>query len=163
MRNNKRKSKTSWVWEYFDSGNKQVSCKICNSYVKWNNDGTSQLKAHLNTKHNIFKVGCHLNSNNGINQNELQDLNTESEGDSDEANKVKKHPKINEKLVDFVVGCSLPNSIVNNLYFRNLIKALVPEYEYKLPSRGFFSNTLIPEKVNNLNSLNLKEILILFG
>ena len=65
--NNKRKSKNSWVWEYFDSGNKQVFCKICNSYVKWNNDGTTQLKAHLNTKHKIFKFGCHLNSNKRLN------------------------------------------------------------------------------------------------
>ena len=137
--NNKRKSKTSWVWDYSESGDKQVFCKICNSYVKWNNNGTTQMRAHLNSKHKVFKINCHLKI--GISQNELHDLNYESEEEAEETN-VNKRPKIHDKLVEFVIGCSLPNLIVNNLYFRNLIKALVSDY--KLPSRDFFSNTLIP-------------------
>ena len=47
--NNKRKSKSSC--DYFESGEKQVFFKICNSYVKWNNNGASQMRDHLNSKH----------------------------------------------------------------------------------------------------------------
>ena len=52
---------------------------------------------------------------------------------------------INESLVNYLVQSNLPMSTVNNDSFKKLIKNLSPDCS--LPSRGFLTYNLIPEKV----------------
>ena len=48
-----RKAKTSWVWQYLELKDGQVTCKLCNEPINWNKDGQTQLKWHLNSKHEL--------------------------------------------------------------------------------------------------------------
>lgn len=45
------------------------------------------------------------------------------------------------KLILLIVGCGLPFSLVENIHFKNFVKALNEPYSKKLPSRRTLSET----------------------
>ena len=142
----KRKTNTrSWVCKYFSNQNQRAFFNICNSIVNWNKNGSSQLAWHLNSVHKLFKNSKNLDQNPSPTQN---DFNVESEDERDEhseLNNNKKKKKIDDSLVNFLVNNNLPMSIVNNENFKKFVKNLTNDYN--LPSRGFLTYNLIPEKV----------------
>ena len=142
---------TSWVWTYFEKQNQKAFCKLCNSFVNWNKNSSSQLGWHLNSSHKIYK-STNPNSATESNQNDLN-AETEDEEEVPDQMNAKKKKTINESLVNYLVQSNLPMSTVNNDSFKKFIKNLSPDYT--LPSRGFLTYNLIPEKVTVFNLFTL--------
>ena len=137
----KRKNNcTSWVWSYIENQNQKTFCKICSSFINWNQNGSSQLVWHLNSTHKIYKSSNQNSATNISNQN---DLNAQTEDEVSDQMNSKKKKMINDSLVNYLVSSNLPMSTVNNDSFKKFIKIL--SLEYSLPSRGFLTYNLIPE------------------
>ena len=114
---------SSWVWKYLEKQNNKAFCKICNSFVNWNKNGSSQLAWHLNSIHKIYRS----TQNSATNLPSQNDLNPQTEDEEDISENQNKR-NINDSLVNYLISSNLPMSMVNNESFKQFIKNLSPEY-----------------------------------
>ena len=139
--------KRSWVWSYFDLPvNNSSQCNICHNKIPYLSS-TTPLSYHLNKVHNIKesarkKLRIDLNSHD-TEQDEYSILNTSEYDDviDDELNS----KKLYDSLLKFIIGTNQPLSIVENKFFQELLQNL--NKSYKVPSRSYLTNKLIPLKV----------------
>ena len=103
----------------------RVHFKICEETLNWYKDGTSQLKWHLNSKHEL---------NSAPEQTARKDNELESEEEfvgeiqSSFENVSNKTKKIEANLVKFIIGTNSSISLVSNSHIQNFVKSLNNEY-----------------------------------
>jgi hypothetical protein len=138
----KTKSK---VWKYCrirhdDKDKKEAYCLVCKSWwISWCG-GTSNLKRHLQQVHNV----CDFLKED-LKQPKLSIPPLEPN----------KRKNITSAIAKVIAGDLLPLSLVEKKYFKNLLSIAEPRYE--MPSRQYFSKTVIPELYEKLcNELQCK-------
>ena len=148
----KRAKKRSWVWSYFDPPvNNNSKCNVCNNGIPYSSS-TTPLSYHLNKVHNL-KERARKKSKLDFDaqENEQGDDSISNGTDIDEAvddDLISK--KLLASLLNFIIGTNQPLSIVENKLFQELVHNL--NKNFKIPSRSYFCNKLLPSKVTWLSN-----------
>jgi hypothetical protein len=158
----------SWVWQHFGfrKDDKSVAtCKICLQDVNVRTGSTTNLATHLQRRHEIrgskpSTSESNVTSNSGADDKRKADTSGKSTQkvktatasgklrltDVFKGNFGKHHPRaqaITKAIGYFIASDMRPYSVVQKEGFKHLVSTLEPRYT--LPSRTFFSETVIPD------------------
>ena len=152
------KRSRSTVWNHFTKSDEEdyVTCQIlgCKKFCQ----NTSNLLKHLKSKHVVQYEACleerRMSNESSTTKRRKQDLGTQVtlQQSLDKATKYSKDSnkrrRIDNSLIEMIVGDLQPPSIVENKGFKNLIETL--DIKYELPSRRTIMRRILPEKYDNV-------------
>ncbi|XP_069114463.1 E3 SUMO-protein ligase ZBED1-like [Argopecten irradians] len=150
----------SKVWEHFgfrstaDKDKEKSTCKLCSTDVSYKAGTTSNMKKHLKRRHNIGDLDEKTTTQTSPVQ--LVKSGTQIQGQPKLTeciiNKLafsnKRRITITKAVGGFICSDLRPYSTVSGAGFRHMLNVLEPRYQ--IPSRNYFSNTIIPELYNTV-------------
>ncbi|XP_060583389.1 E3 SUMO-protein ligase ZBED1-like [Ruditapes philippinarum] len=137
-------------------------CKICKMKIKYSGN-TTNLSTHLSRKHSVMierdkktDETKHVKTQPTL----LSMVSSSTRRTSTELN-AKEKDEITRAVCEFIVKDLRPFKVVENTGFKHLLAVLEPRY--KLPSRQFFSDRLIPEMYESVKKRVVAELGIAHG
>ncbi len=123
---------------------KNVICVICGVVINYDSS-TASLIWHLTSKHDIRESSLCANKRIRLAILSESEVSSGDEEESKNEDQFRKNVKLNNKLINFLVACNLPISVVQMEEFVELMQEAVPNY--RLPCRQTITKRLLPEKV----------------
>lgn len=146
----------SGVWNYFgfrfkyDPDGKRVVdknttvCRKCHTTINYNSGNTTNMTTHSRRHHPDAKIGGTKQKQGATTTHRLQTL----PGAFREplAHDSKRAKEIDRAIATFIAVDMRPFSVVENAGFQDMLRTLEPRY--KIPSRTYFTDTVVPALYN---------------
>ena len=164
----KNPNASSKVWEHFGlyKMNNQILkekavCRICNQEYKYTG-GTTNLNQHLQKYHKDVIEEASTSKELGGKKSIQCQITSLMKQPITVKPRSPKYKLYTEAVAEYLVGCLVPLSTVDNKHFKKMI-AMVSGHTYEPPSRKYFTETLLPKMMKETSQKMMSEVQSIHG